>query len=270
MSNEELALRIQQGERDKLGELWGQVEKFVSMRAGKMARHLGGFGGVTEEDLYQAGFLALVEAVETFDPGQAGFLTWLGYHLKTAFAQAAGYRSVKRDALDFAADLDAPLQEVDNLTLADAIEDPEAAQSFEEVERRAWLADSAARSSAMRPGGPAGPGSGRPLTAHYYQGKTFREIAAEHGRIRRTGPGKMSANKPFRTLRRNRHKNRLADFVEERTPYYLQRGGQPLQHHRKLRRGGDRPDPGAAQGMRSYGDLRRFQVKGVNIYPDPE
>ena len=39
MSNEELALRIQQGERNKLGELWGQVEKFVSMRAGKMARH---------------------------------------------------------------------------------------------------------------------------------------------------------------------------------------------------------------------------------------
>lgn len=220
MSNEELALRIQQGERDKLGELWGQVEKFVSMRAGKMARHLDGFGGVTEEDLYQAGFLALVEAVETFDPGQAGFLTWLGYHLKTAFAQAAGYRSVKRDALDFAADLDAPLQEVDNLTLADAIEDPEAAQSFEEVERRAWLADlRGILSSALE----ALPTRQREaLKAHYYQGKTLQEIAAEQGisaeRVR------QNANKAFRTLRRNRHKNRLADFVEERTPYYLRVG----------------------------------------------
>ena len=45
MSNEELALRIQQGERDKLGELWGQVEKFVSMRRAKWPGTWDGFGG---------------------------------------------------------------------------------------------------------------------------------------------------------------------------------------------------------------------------------
>lgn len=220
MSNEELALRIQQGERDKLGELWGQVEKFVSMRAGKMARHLDGFGGVTEDDLYQAGFLALVEAVETYDPGQAGFLTWLGYHLKTAFAQAAGYRSVKRDALDFAADLDAPLPEVDNITLADTIEAPEAAQSFEDVERELWLADLRRILGGALEALP--PRQREALKAHYYQGRTLQEIAAAQGisaeRVR------QNENKAFRTLRRNRHKNHLADFVEERTPYYLRVG----------------------------------------------
>lgn len=220
MSNEELALCIQQGERDKLGELWTQVEKFVSMRAGKMARHLDGFGGVTEDDLYQAGFLALVAAVETFDPGQAGFLTWLGYHLKTAFAQAAGYRSVKRDALDFSADLDAPLPEVDNLTLADTIEAPEAAQSFEEVERRVWLEDLRRILSSALEALP--PRQREALKAHYYLGRTLQEISAEQGisaeRVR------QNEKKAFRTLRRNRYKNHLADFVEERTPYFLQVG----------------------------------------------
>lgn len=220
MSNEELALRIQQGEQDKLGELWGQVEKFVSMQAGKMARHLDGFGGVTEEDLYQAGFLALVEAVETFGPGQAGFLTWLGYHLKRAFAQAAGYRSVKRDALDFAADLDAPLPEVDNLTLADAIEAPEAAQSFEEVERRVWLEELRRTLDEALEGLPEK--QRETVTAHYYQGKTFREIAEEYG-VSLEG-ARQYERKAFAALRRNRHKNRLADFVEERTPYYLRVG----------------------------------------------
>lgn len=221
MSNEELALRIQQGERNKLGELWGQVEKFVSMRAGKMARHLGGFGGVTEEDLYQAGFLALVEAVETYDPGAgASFLHWLALHLKTAFAQAAGYRSVKRDALDFAADLDAPLPEVDNLTLADAIEAPEAAQSFEEVERRVWLEDlRRALNHALKD---LPEKQRETVTAHYYQGKTFREIAEEYG-VSLEG-ARQYERKALSTLWRNRHKNRLADFVEDRTPYYLRVG----------------------------------------------
>ena len=46
MSNEELVALIQAGERDKLSELWGQVEHFVYMAAGKRARALKGRGGV--------------------------------------------------------------------------------------------------------------------------------------------------------------------------------------------------------------------------------
>lgn len=221
MSNEELALCVQQGERDKLGELWGQVEKFVAMKAGHAARQLDGFGGVTEEDLCQSGFLALVEAVETFSPeAGASFLHWLALHLKTAFAQAAGYRSKKRDALDFASDLDAPLQEVDNLTLADAIEAPDAAQSFEEAERVVWLEDLRRTLGAALDELPEK--QRETVTAHYYQGKTFREIAEEYG-VSLEGV-RQYERKAFATLRRNRHKNRLADFVEERTPYYLRVG----------------------------------------------
>ncbi len=67
MTNEELVALIQSGERARMGELWEQAERFVSRQAGKRARALNGFGGVTEEDLYQSGYLALVAAVDSFD-----------------------------------------------------------------------------------------------------------------------------------------------------------------------------------------------------------
>lgn len=59
MTNEELAAAIQAGENNLLSELWEQVERFVSQQAGKRARVLNGYGGVTEEDLYQCGILPL-------------------------------------------------------------------------------------------------------------------------------------------------------------------------------------------------------------------
>lgn len=76
MTNEELCALIQAGERDRLGELWEQVEKFVSMMAGRRARQIGGFGGVTAEDLYQSGFLAVVAAVDSYDSLSLGGCPW--------------------------------------------------------------------------------------------------------------------------------------------------------------------------------------------------
>jgi len=66
MSNEELAEKIQNGEKDLLPLLWEQVEKFIYKQAGIRARQLNGLGGVSVDDLCQAGFLALVDAVESY------------------------------------------------------------------------------------------------------------------------------------------------------------------------------------------------------------
>ena len=66
MTNEELAVRIKQGERDKLEELWNQVERFIWKMANRRAYSLEGRNGVTAEDLYQAGYLAMVDAVGRF------------------------------------------------------------------------------------------------------------------------------------------------------------------------------------------------------------
>ncbi len=46
MNNEELAALIQNGERDRLPELWAQVERFVAQQANRRLILAGGLGGV--------------------------------------------------------------------------------------------------------------------------------------------------------------------------------------------------------------------------------
>ena len=70
MGNEELVARIQAGEKELIPQLWEQVEKFISQQAGKRARQLNGYGGVAEDDLYQTGFIGLLDAVQSYDGWQ--------------------------------------------------------------------------------------------------------------------------------------------------------------------------------------------------------
>ena len=69
MSNEELALAIQQGEEGRTLELWEQVNGLVKRKAMQIMTALqlsGNPRGVEFDDLYQNGYLAMVEALETF------------------------------------------------------------------------------------------------------------------------------------------------------------------------------------------------------------
>ena len=128
MTNEELVALIQGGARDKLPELWAQVERFVAVQAHKRLVLSAALGGVEFGDLYNAGYLALVAAVDSFDPGAGcSFISWLTLALKTAFAEAGGYRSRKqaRDPLHRAGSLDVPVgEDEDSATLGDFQADP--------------------------------------------------------------------------------------------------------------------------------------------------
>lgn len=142
MTNEEFVVLIQGGKRDKLPELWAQVERFVAREARRRLVLSGWLGGVEFGDLYDAGYLALVSAVDTFDP-EAGrsFVSWLALALKTAFAEAGGYRSRKqaRDPLHHAGSLDVPAgDDEDGTTLGEFQEDPQAAQEFQDAEDRLY------------------------------------------------------------------------------------------------------------------------------------
>ena len=130
MSNEELAVAIRAGERDKLMELWGQVRRLVHDMAYKRLRATNGAGGVTLDDLMQAGFLGFLEAVRAYDPSA-------GFRFVTYFSEAEGRRSEKqkRDPIFSAVSIDAPLDEGEGepLTLADVIPDPQATEALEGV-----------------------------------------------------------------------------------------------------------------------------------------
>ncbi|MBD5170043.1 MAG: hypothetical protein HDT20_08015 [Oscillibacter sp.] len=92
MSNEELAVMIQAGDRERLTELWDQVRRLVCQQARRWAA--GGRGGVEVEDLQQAGFIAVLRAADSFDSSKgAKFTTALDYYLKQEFTAAVGQRT---------------------------------------------------------------------------------------------------------------------------------------------------------------------------------
>ena len=138
MTNEELAVLIKAGYAEYIPQLWEQVDKFIWLKANWCADVIDGRGGVTAEDLHQAGYLAISSAVESFDPAKEyKFLTYLDKHLKTAFAEATGYRTKRQqlDPLQSACSLDTPLSdgEEDFSTLGDTIPDPAAELAFDDV-----------------------------------------------------------------------------------------------------------------------------------------
>lgn len=75
--------------------LWEAVERFIEWQSRRRYSLVGNFGGCEIEDLTQSGYLALVAAVQDYDPEKGSFLTILALHLKTAFAEAAGIRSTR-------------------------------------------------------------------------------------------------------------------------------------------------------------------------------
>ena len=87
--------------------------------------------------------LALLAALEDWDPSAGAFLTWYGFCLQGAFTEAAGQRTKRerQDPLQWAVSLDTPLvdSEGDALLLEDVVEDPAAEEEFcvvEELDRR--------------------------------------------------------------------------------------------------------------------------------------
>ena len=140
MTNEELASAIRAGDVGQLLQLWEQVRRFAVKQAGRWCRALGDRAGVTQEDLAQCAFLALLDAVEDWKQDGGGFLTWYGLRLKTAFAVACGVRTKRdlNDPLQSALSIDAPLtdNEGDPFTLADVTEDPAAEAAIQSVEER--------------------------------------------------------------------------------------------------------------------------------------
>lgn len=141
MSNEELVRLIQGGERDKLVELWAQMRRMAMKEAVRWAAYHS--NGVELDDLEQAGFIALMRAVDGFDPAaSARFSTWYYRILRTELEAAAGRRTEKqrRDPLQSAASLDIPVgEDGDGATLGELVPDPAAEAAVLDVEHREYL-----------------------------------------------------------------------------------------------------------------------------------
>mgnify|MGYP003292755112 CR=1 FL=1 len=221
MSNEELVAGIQAGKTELMEELWGQVEKYVMSKASKLDFMLAKMQnrsynsktvtGVLEQgDFCNAGYLALVKAVESYNPQtEVPFLAWFIFYLKTAFAEATGYRTVKgrMEPIRHALSLDAPLgDDPDGDTLAAVVADPR--NNLDNVEELIWreqLRDAVA--GVMQE---LEPEQAKVLYHRFWKNQTYTDAAGELGitdQNVRTGEARA-----LRRLRHGRYIARLKPF----------------------------------------------------------
>ncbi|KAF5038659.1 RNA polymerase sigma factor RpoS [anaerobic digester metagenome] len=145
MTNEEMALAIQQGDKSLIAPLWEQLRRLIGMHAGRCFNRMQGrcaAAGVTEEDLIQTGFFAMLDAVRAYDPASGYKLTaFLRYPLQNRFNALLGLRTVRaqKDPLNGCDSLDEPLGgEGDDFTRSDVLPDENAQQPFEDVIESEW------------------------------------------------------------------------------------------------------------------------------------
>ena len=113
MTNEQLTLDIQNGNRAALTELWGAVRPLLLSMAWKFYQKQGkercSSHGVTLEDLQQEAFFALYDAVQAYKPEKGYQLTtYLHYATENRFKACMGIQG-KADALNHADRLERPI-----------------------------------------------------------------------------------------------------------------------------------------------------------------
>ena len=226
LSNEDLAVRIQEGEDDLIPQLWNQVYRFIRQQARihmRIANNAyGGAVGYEEDDLVQQGYFALLNAIKYYKAdGGASFITILAYTLKRAFSNVRGHTN---DALSKAISGDVPAFPDDALTtvldiLPDtdleecggvewlAIEDTYQKQLHETLEK--CLSCLSSQQAAV-------------LRSRYYEEKTVSEIAASYG-CTSSNIGSLE-RRGLERLYEERHINGLDKYVEENTNYYRRVG----------------------------------------------
>ena len=139
MSNEELALKIQQGLTEYYNELWENIKDLIALIANKtfvLNRDNCISVGVTVDDIIQSGFIALTEAVKAFKP-ESGikFVSYITYPMKKQVDTLLGRRSSYRDGLNYSISLDMPINNnTDDLTIGDVLPDTEAKTAPQSIE----------------------------------------------------------------------------------------------------------------------------------------
>lgn len=139
MDTNQIAAAVQDGQANVL-ELWAAVRRFAQRSGLCWYRAMDGRAGMVLEDYMQVAFLALLDALEGWNPEAGVFLTWYGLRLKAAFSEATGQRTQRerRDPLQGYVSLDMPIAESedDALTLGDVLPDPAAEMDFAYIEER--------------------------------------------------------------------------------------------------------------------------------------
>lgn len=231
MSNEEMVAAIQAGQTELIPQLWENVENLIAWRANSFLAANSATDlcrGVEIGDLVNSGFFAVLAAVKTYNPTQSKFSSWLLQYLRNAFAEAAGCRTEKQksEPLRYAMSIDAPIEDAEGDTLGDLQADPAATIPFADVDDAIYIHQLHQVLEQVVSDLPKV--QAEVIRRHYWDQQTLEEIADVIGKS--TERIRQLEKNAIRTMRMPPHSNRLEDFVEQRTPYYLHVGPQKFQH----------------------------------------
>lgn len=185
MSNEELAQRIKEGQKEYSPQLWDGLRRLIMKWAnayyGKYKDRLDG-RGVTVEDLEQQGYFALLESVKAYNPATGWKLTtYLSFPLQKAFHELAGFRTSRQrgDTLSRAISLETPIGgDGEEIRLIDALGDTGSAGDIEAATERIYTeqlhADLEKSFAEIRPE------YALVLRERFFAGRTLAEIDRSH------------------------------------------------------------------------------------------
>ena len=185
MTNEELLQQIRNGEGDNrtLATLWEQTAHLFYMHSdGLYRRHKGRADscGVERDDCRQVCWFAFLDALKAYNAKpdtELKFSTFIKYHVRRRVYELLGYRTSKREPLNGAVSLDAPLpgSKDENITVGDTVADPSTEVPYEEIDCSDTATEVLKRVSALPPKQAAA------VLGRFWQDKTLTEVGAELG-----------------------------------------------------------------------------------------
>lgn len=126
-----------------LEPLWLAVHRLIIFWAKRYPRPANGCS-YDVDDLVQSGYLALVDAVQGYDPDKGKFTVYLRYFVRLHFADVAGVRTSKQRPENHATSLDAPLAGDGDTTRKELLEDTTAHYVYDDfVDRESARQDCA-------------------------------------------------------------------------------------------------------------------------------
>lgn len=141
MTNEELALKIQNGERNLIPTLWEQVERFIYLKSENwywQHEETCIRCGVALDDLKQVSYFAFLDAIRYYTSADSyKFLTYLVFPLRNRFNEACGIRTKAQAQrpLNRCKSLNAAVPGFEEgITYEDTIIDELAAEDFQRAE----------------------------------------------------------------------------------------------------------------------------------------
>lgn len=216
MTNEELTTAIKNGNHDLIEQLWYQCYGFIRQQAIRWATAWENRPDFDIDDLTQAGYIALCEAVKGYQEGRGNFIGFLSFYLKTEFSKVAGCRTSKKEPLNSAFSLDAPANnDPDNeITLGESV--PIYDTCLDDVDEALFnqqLASVLDQAMGELPGKQS-----RVIELHYLHGMTYKQIA---GLLHYTAsyPGQL-AKDGLKGMKRGRYAPTLSEMLYGDRNYY--------------------------------------------------